>query len=381
MVPQNSPNEKETRFTQFSLGIFGLILFFASLSLGRALGDLGWSTPRLVGASVGVVLFAASVVIAYPKVFTMLTQHKTLIFLAAQVALFIWSVIGSSIGLEIGTRILVRLNPDSGVRTREQFMDLRPAPFVDAPYFGEEFLSETRSGKGVTTPLGTRLVIPNDQQGKYINVSNGKRRTAFQPIEVKNKVYLFGGSTIFSGEVPDEYTIASRLQQLLNTKFADRFTVENYGSTSVTLAQQFERLRTLQLAPGDVVIFYDGVNDVTQAIYYGHPEGWIIGENRGLFADLNMFQKARLNIYNSFGGRSEFVNVFLYPYEPFARLQTFQTQMKENYYAGMVEANRYAESSSASFFHFLQPNIFTLSHLSEYEKSLLKKKFLIFPWA
>lgn len=134
-----------------------------------------------------------------------------------------------------------------------------PRPFVDAPYFGEEFLSETRSGKGVAIPLGTRLVIPNDQQGKYINVSNGKRRTAFQPIEVKNKVYLFGGSTIFSGEVPDEYTIASRLQQLLNTKFADRFTVENYGSTSVTLAQQLERLRTLQLAPGDVVIFYDGV--------------------------------------------------------------------------------------------------------------------------
>ena len=57
--------------------------------------------------------------------------------------------------------------------------------------------------------------------------------------------------------------------------------VFNYGATSVNVKQQLERFnRDIKVRKKDVVIFYDGVNDVIQGVYHGNPDGWIVGNNR-----------------------------------------------------------------------------------------------------
>ena len=43
--------------------------------------------------------------------------------------------------------------------------------------------------------------------------------------------------------------------------------------------QQTERLGQTDLQPGDVVIFYDGANDVFYPVYNGNPEGYRLGDS------------------------------------------------------------------------------------------------------
>ena len=106
------------------------------------------------------------------------------------------------------------------------------------------------------------------------------RVTKFQPLQYKNTIHIFGGSTIFSGEVPDENTIPSFLQKKINDSNIS-YKVNNYGVSSVTAKHQFERLKNMvEIKKGDIVIFYDGANDVLQKIYLGNEEGWIVGGNK-----------------------------------------------------------------------------------------------------
>jgi len=75
----------------------------------------------------------------------------------------------------------------------------------------------------------------------------------------KQKVFMFGGSTMWGTGSKDAHTIPSFLQASLGDKYA----VYNYGETGYVSAQELNYLLYL-LANGnipDIVIFYDGVND------------------------------------------------------------------------------------------------------------------------
>ena len=374
------------KFLQFSTLTFGIVFILFSLTLGRAFGDFGWSFPRLVGMGIGVLL-----VLFNRKMLAWVERRRRLVSILNQIALFIWTILIASLLLEVGARVYLQFNADARIKTVEQFRASRPAPFRDAPYYSETFLKEWgvfASGAGWTTPSGTRLMIPVDYQGQYINTANGRRRTTGQPPTAKRTVHVVGGSTTFAAEVPDPYTIPSQLQLLLNKKFGDIYRVENLGAVTVTVAQQIELLKTIRLKEGDVVIFYDGVNDITQSLMNGNPRGWIVGDNRRVFADLNSLQKAKLNLYNVFGGQSEFATLFLYPYEiqpapahlndP-ARVEQLKTELDRIYYEGVLEAAQLAQVSGVEFYHFLQPNLFTSSPMTDYEKKLAAKKFIIYP--
>mgnify|MGYP007000117194 len=52
-------------------------------------------------------------------------------------------------------------------------------------------------------------VKPSDYKGKWINVKNNRRVTINEPKNYLHTIYLFGGSTVYNGEVPDHLTIAS----------------------------------------------------------------------------------------------------------------------------------------------------------------------------
>lgn len=84
-------------------------------------------------------------------------------------------------------------------------------------------------------------------------------------------VFVFGGSTIFGTGSPDWGTIPAYLQERLSTRTDRPVCVVNFGQLGHVAAQEeIELMRQLQVGNiPDVVIFYNGVNDVYSAYLYG----------------------------------------------------------------------------------------------------------------
>lgn len=82
------------------------------------------------------------------------------------------------------------------------------------------------------------------------------------------KIHVFGGSTIFCKEVPDDYTIPSMLQEEL-LRSGLKYSVENLGGISLTDFQCYARLQDTKVSPGDIIVFYGGFNDGYSPIYSG----------------------------------------------------------------------------------------------------------------
>ena len=112
--------------------------------------------------------------------------------------------------------------------------------------------------------------------GVYINVDSlGHRRTVPRPISASDtvRVFCFGGSTMFGSFLRDSATIASVIARRLAGHVAPGAAIEvtNYGESGYVFTQEMLELE-LQLRANnvpDVVVFYDGINDVAAAAQYG----------------------------------------------------------------------------------------------------------------
>jgi hypothetical protein len=120
------------------------------------------------------------------------------------------------------------------------------------------------------------VVELDDYRGEYFNVTDGFRVTTDGPPDSKRRILLFGGSTLFGQEVPDEHTIASYLQRMVNDAGL-QWRVANYGLPGMNASQQVSILKTVTLREGDIVIFYHGVNDIYYVVFGGASDGWIPG--------------------------------------------------------------------------------------------------------
>lgn len=102
--------------------------------------------------------------------------------------------------------------------------------------------------------------------GTYINVDEkGRRKTTGPTAPNARVVLLFGGSTAFCAQSPDDLTIAS----LLQSKLGPAYRVINMGQGGFVSTQEVNLLLKV-LAEGDrpyAVIFYDGVNDTFSGAY------------------------------------------------------------------------------------------------------------------
>ena len=110
-----------------------------------------------------------------------------------------------------------------------------------------------------------------------LNFENGLRKTSFikSDKKPKNRIFIFGGSTIDCLEVPDDYTIASRLQKLLNSSITSKkapthpkinsnlsqFDVINCGVAGASLSANYHHYQQLTFSEGDICIFYFGINE------------------------------------------------------------------------------------------------------------------------
>lgn len=142
------------------------------------------------------------------------------------------------------------------------------------PYFEESYNADFRKCFS-TNKLRAREIFFREKgnfTSSLLNFTDGLRKTSFTELikNPKNRVFIFGGSTIDCLEVPDDYTIASRLQNLLNLsatsnpseKNLHEFEVINCGVAGASLRANFEHFQHLNYAKGDICIFYFGINEI-----------------------------------------------------------------------------------------------------------------------
>ena len=258
-----------------------------------------------------------------------------------------------------------------GYSDHAPFRATQPPPYRDAPYFSQEFLGESFRQPGGWRPIsGTSTFVPNDFRGKYFTVEHGVRRTTDVPRDATASVYLFGGSTVYGSEVPDSHTIASYLQRgLMRAGF--RYRVVNLGVTSVNTRQQLERLEITALADGDIVIFYDGVNDVMQGVLYGNAGETIVGNDRSRPLTHKVLYRLSKN--------SVAARYLLTRFNANYKIRDLSQRVastEERYAANLAAAEHFARGKGAAFVHFLQPSLYSLAKRGDYENRLLTFGFV-----
>jgi lysophospholipase L1-like esterase len=301
-----------------------------------------------------------------------------------RVLLVLLSVLLALSAVELGARLYMRVN--TLYMDMWTFRAARPAPYHDAPYFSAAFISESfrQPGKWLYPP---GYILPGNYEGVHFHVRNHRRVTTDQPLSYQHTLYILGGSTVYASEVPDEYTIPSQFQRRLNEEQPGMWRVENIGVTSVTSAQEVARLKTIALQPGDLVIFYHGINDAVQSLYYRGADGTMAGTIRQKYDSLSSLERLRFDLYRRFSPSSSAVALLLYPYstavpdwlqDP-AELARYKAELAQVYRRNMQAARGYTAAAGATMVDLLQPNLFSLAEPSGYELALMNNPYLTPP--
>lgn len=261
------------------------------------------------------------------------------------------------------------------------FKNSRPAPYMNAQYFSKDFVAEAFYQPGGWKKQEKIGLIPKDFNGRFFRTSGGLRSTSFQPEMFENTIHIFGGSTLYSSEVPDDHTIASHLQRLLNKEHPGKYVVKNYGLPTISIVEQVERLKTVEVKKSDIVIFYDGINEINENIFYANPDYSLLK-----IIQRNMDAMSWIQAYLfQLASNSYFVRLFLSPInyslpEHLNDDQFIETMLKKTtvrFRDKIKEAYIYSTERHAAFFHFLQPHLFADNKLTKYEEELSKNKYLI----
>jgi len=205
-------------------------------------------------------------------------------------------------------------------------------------------------------------------------VEDGLRKTYFQNINPQKKIYVFGGSTVWGTGSSDQFTIPSILQKKINSKNSEKFyNVYNYGFSTLVSHQQFKLLKQIKINKGDIIIFYDGNNDIWQANINKNPYGTIIGYNSEnkviIFKNkikfflnnnsyfLQLIQKSR--------GKEKL---------ECSNFNVNKDQIKKNfkiYIEAIEKAKEYTMNKGGVFYHFFQPTLFTRASKTEFEEYMI----------
>ncbi len=260
---------------------------------------------------------------------------------------------------------------------------------ISLPFKGAEdsaIVRKTRNGETNCPP--NRLIYNKDSESpeweiKDVtcngaeNIKSGFRVTTGQPENTEHQVHVFGGSTIWGSGSSDAFTIPSLIQRFINERGLD-WRVQNYGFITFTSHQQLERLKRTQIARGDLVIFYDGGNDIWHGVVYGRPKGTIFGyndENRiGIYINrLKFYLNTKSHFYRVLGwikNRSQIVilckSIAKKEIEERTRIAF------EVYKANIVAAKIIVESKGGYFFHFFQPTVISRKPNSPHEINLIQ---------
>src|SRR6266571_3319898 len=181
-----------------------------------------------------------------------------------------WSVCGLTlalwVALEGGYRVQGALRRAVASATRAQV----PHPYADQPWFAA-YQAEYRFAMQWEPYLYWRHA---PQRGRYINVDSVGHRRTVQSVPLSGAVrhvLFLGGSAMWGLGARDEMTIPSLVAARLAERGVRDVAVTNFGETGYVFTQELFQLE-LELRRGgrpDVVVFYDGFNDIAAAVIDG----------------------------------------------------------------------------------------------------------------
>jgi len=221
--------------------------------------------------------------------------------------------------------------------------------------------------------------------GEYINVDQkGLRKTMIKshPLS-KNQpeidLFFFGGSSMWGSGIKDANTIPSLTGSELTRK-GFNLSCTNFGESGYVSTQEVTKL-ILELKNGhvpDIVIFYDGANDMFSSLQSGKagiPQNEYKREKE--FNTLKEKKKSFLLFFQSLRTLStvQFINrQFGVKQIAFKELQESElqdlAQSTVHYYNENIRlVNALAKEYGFAAFFYWQPTIFNKVYLSEYEKS------------
>ena len=325
------PDTKSSWITKFALVSIALMPFTSS-----KLGALSWIIWNVL------VCF----VLLRPK-----SNFGTVRTLCANLVIFVF--LFSSV--EVVFRFL---ETSEGTQTSDIFVDLQKKNYykfasliseadrVDGPSDEYDFVHRER------IKSSGDLITLEDFKGSYINIEDGRRVTSGSTGSREKRILVFGGSTIMCGEVPDSMTVTSNLQKLIVENNLE-FDVFNYGISGLRIENQFKILETIvDLNSNDIVVFYDGVNDLNRIFERGLEQRssqtpwWQINKlAKALEQRSLLLRKVSITNYVDGLGVSQ-----LYLDEEVVG------QIADNWLKFDATARTYVESKGAKFLHILQPN-------------------------
>lgn len=139
----------------------------------------------------------------------------------------------------------------------------------------EQYFRDRKQPGGAFTYQAFSAWKRTDKNSTLINLRDGYR-VSWEPEPAPDKrdfvIFMFGGSTTYCIESPDDLTIASILARKLNQPISSyRYRVKNYG-VSAFVSDQELHLLTYLLQQGetpDAVVFYNGLNDINVKVGLG----------------------------------------------------------------------------------------------------------------
>ena len=183
---------------------------------------------------------------------------------------FLWDILGVTLVL-----LAVLLGLGLGVRATWRSLRSQPAPASPTagtpwgPAFEAEF---ERSLRMQWHPYVYWRRYP--LKGEFVNVdSSGLRRTIlpWPATPVRRTVFFMGGSTMWGTGQRDAYTIPSLVARELGAAGWAGLDIKNFGESGYVFTQEVIQLM-LALRDGarpDLVVFYDGINDIAAGVMEG----------------------------------------------------------------------------------------------------------------
>jgi hypothetical protein len=282
-------------------------------------------------------------------------------------------------------RVYELVCPDDPLAREYRQLANNPA-CASKPWFSQDFVAswsmdrpwhdpDAKTPRRFYTPEGTGLRLPHDYQDRFITIRNGMRATTgFDPASLESgrrarKLMVFGGSTTFCLEVPDEFTWASQLQKELAAIPQTRdIEVINCGVGSAVSVQEVGRLE-YEIGRNnipDFCVFFDGINDTGQGVCNGNPALTMTEtaqnyNNATLIGTLKQIARlscAARTIYHSLvesQKRNDRAR------RPEAMERELARATAEGYERNMLRAKEICGRHGIRMFVFLQPHLFSIA--------------------
>ncbi|MDN3664277.1 SGNH/GDSL hydrolase family protein [Algibacter miyuki] len=214
---------------------------------------------------------------------------------------------------------------------------------------------------------------------------NGLRKTENPSLKNSDnalKIFCFGGSTMYSAGSRDAHTIPSELSKLIHTNFPDKnVEVTNFGCHGYTRATENIQLQQELIKNNipDIVIFYDGVNEIISAHQNNEAGTPTNAYNRKNEFKVAHNYKKRIKLML----RSSYLCRLVITIQRKLKHNTIHARLDDrpdslavdiaNIFLGYVKISKSLEKSyNFKVFNFLQPVVYSKKNLTEAEQGYFR---------